>query len=112
MERKAPTALILESPFNNVRDEIRNHPLSYVVNIYKSYLIPYLIVLSFQFFRLRPTFDWFFTDPLKWNDLSFESDRNIANINVAILILHAEDDAVIPIHLGKKVTELEMLKIP
>jgi hypothetical protein len=48
---------------------------------------------------------------LNWNDLAFESDRHIANINVAILILHAEDDAVIPIHLAKKVTELEILKI-
>ena len=55
-----------------------------------------------QIFRFIPIFDWFFTDPLNWNDLAFESDRHIADIDIGILILHAADDAVVPLHLGKK----------
>lgn len=31
-EKRSPDRLILEAPFNNIRDEIRNHPLSYVNN--------------------------------------------------------------------------------
>jgi len=78
-----PYGLVLESPFNNIRDEIRSHPLSYI-------------------FRPIPAFDWFFTEPLKANDLAFESDRHIKNVNCPILILHAQDDAVIPVFLAKK----------
>lgn len=78
-----PYGLILESPFNNIKDEIRSHPLSYI-------------------YRPIPAFDWFFTDPLKANNLAFESDLHIKNINSPILILHAQDDAVIPIFLAQK----------
>ena len=61
------------------------------------------LTVAEQIYRLVPTFDWFFTEPLVWNDLTFESDRHIGNINVAILILHAGDDAVIPLFLAQKV---------
>jgi len=91
--QQAPNALILESPFNNVRDEIRHHPFSFI-------------------YRLVPTFDWFFTEPLVWNDLTFESDRHIGNINVAILILHAGDDAVIPLFLAQKLYKAALSQRP
>lgn len=37
------------------------------------------------------------------NNLAFDSDVHIANINCPILILHAQDDKVVPLVLGKKV---------
>ncbi|XP_057368522.1 lysophosphatidylserine lipase ABHD12-like isoform X1 [Daphnia carinata] len=85
-DKQPPNRLILEAPFNNVRDEIRNHPLSYI-------------------FRPIPAFDWFFTEPLVANNLAFDSDKHIARIDCPILILHAQDDAVIPIILAKKLYE-------
>jgi len=78
-----PYAMVLEAPFNNIKDEIRSHPLSYI-------------------YRPIPAFDWFFTEPLRANNLAFESDSHIKNIYCPILILHAQDDAVVPILLGHK----------
>lgn len=59
-----------------------------------------------QMFRSIPGFDWFFTDPLVANNLAFSSDEHIARIDCPILILHAQDDAVVPLVLGKKVNLL------
>lgn len=53
-----------------------------------------------------PGFDWFFTEPLVANNLAFDSDIHITKIDCPILILHAQDDAVIPIILAKKVNKL------
>ncbi|XP_071449861.1 lysophosphatidylserine lipase ABHD12 isoform X2 [Hetaerina americana] len=78
-----PLALVLESPFNNIRDEIREHPLA-------------------QFFSWMPWFDFFFLDPVHQNNLRFETDRHLKSVKVPIIILHAEDDAVVPYKLGRK----------
>lgn len=40
------------------------------------------------------------------NGLKFESDKHLARVKAPILILHAEDDMVIPITLGRKVGSL------
>lgn len=37
------------------------------------------------------------------NNLTFKSDEHIKNIKSPILILHAEDDKVVPAELGRKV---------
>lgn len=37
------------------------------------------------------------------NGLKFQSDRHLVRVKAPILILHAEDDLVIPINLGRKV---------
>uniref|UniRef100_A0A3Q1ED09 Abhydrolase domain containing 12, lysophospholipase n=1 Tax=Acanthochromis polyacanthus TaxID=80966 RepID=A0A3Q1ED09_9TELE len=59
-----PDALILESPFTNIREEARSHPC--------------------------------FFDVLE----------NVNHISCPVLILHAEDDSVVPFHLGKKLYNL------
>lgn len=82
-EGDPPTALILESPFNNLRDEVSHH---YLTKLYRS----------------MPFFEWFFLEPLKTSGLLFETDRHMAQITVPLLILHAEDDMVVPFELGKK----------
>jgi pimeloyl-ACP methyl ester carboxylesterase len=68
-------------------------------------------LLKLQMFRLVPWFDDFFVEPFAKNNLTFESDKHIANINVPITILHAEDDKVVPFHLGKQVC-IQLLFIP
>ncbi len=66
-----PDALVLESPFNNIRDEIREHPMSYL-------------------WRKMPYFDWFFAGSLNKSDVAFFSDDCIKKIHIPILILHAK----------------------
>ncbi|XP_066481621.1 lysophosphatidylserine lipase ABHD12-like [Tiliqua scincoides] len=78
-----PDALILESPFTNVPEGIRSHFLSTV-------------------YRYFPGFDWFFIDPIISSGVKFANDENVKHISCSLLILHAEDDPVIPFHLGKK----------
>merc|ERR1712138_36944 len=74
------------SPFNNIYDEVRNHPMTWV-------------------WSKMPWFDWFFTKSLKDSDIGFETYHNITVIDCPIMILHAEDDAVVPFELGKALYE-------
>lgn len=53
-----PKALVLESPFNNLRDVIRNHPFS-------------------QFFRFLPWFDHIVINPLIRTGLRMNSEDRI-----------------------------------
>ncbi|XP_020565023.1 monoacylglycerol lipase ABHD12 [Oryzias latipes] len=78
-----PDALILESPFTNIREEAKCHPFSMV-------------------YRYLPGFDWFFLDAITANNIRFASDENVNHISCPMLILHAEDDTVVPFYLGKK----------
>ncbi|XP_054281651.1 lysophosphatidylserine lipase ABHD12-like isoform X2 [Macrosteles quadrilineatus] len=80
--RQVP-GLILEAPFNNLSDEIREYPIC-------------------QLFTWLPWFDFFFVDPVFDNRLRFQSDVNLRNVSAPILFLHAEDDMVVPYKLGKK----------
>uniref|UniRef100_A0A9J7ZFX2 Abhydrolase domain containing 12, lysophospholipase n=1 Tax=Cyprinus carpio carpio TaxID=630221 RepID=A0A9J7ZFX2_CYPCA len=82
-----PDALILESPFTNIREEAKSHPFSLV-------------------YRYLPGFDWFFLDSITANDIRFASDENVNHISCPVLILHAEDDTVVPFQLGKKLYDL------
>jgi len=86
LQGNPPDGLVLESPFNNVFDEVRNHPMAWM-------------------WRKMPYFDWFFTKGLENNDLSFLSDQRISVIDLPILMLHARDDAVIPYSLGQALHE-------
>lgn len=79
-----PRVIVLESPFNNIRDEVREHPFS-------------------RFFRHLPWFDFTIVDPMFENNLRFQSDKHIATFPQPIMILHAEDDIVVPYKLGHKV---------
>ncbi|KAF4798895.1 hypothetical protein TURU_059724 [Turdus rufiventris] len=49
-----------------------------------------------------PGFDWFFLDPITTSGIKFANDENVKYISCSLLILHAEDDPVVPFHLGKK----------
>ncbi|KAJ7419296.1 Monoacylglycerol lipase ABHD12 [Willisornis vidua] len=53
-------------------------------------------------YRYFPGFDWFFLDPITTSGIKFANDENVKYISCSLLILHAEDDPVVPFHLGKK----------
>ncbi|KAF2354541.1 Serine aminopeptidase S33 [Trinorchestia longiramus] len=82
-QNKAPDALVLEAPFNNIKDEVEEHPLAAV-------------------FRKMPLFQWLFLEPLDKAGLCFTSDQHLECANVPVLILHAEDDLVVPFKLGRR----------
>lgn len=81
-----PTGLVLESPFNNLRDEISEFPLA-------------------KIFKHLPWFHYSIVDPVINNGFIFQSDRYILNVDCSILILHAKDDRIIPFELGYKLYE-------
>ncbi|KAL5287169.1 ABHD12B family protein [Megaselia abdita] len=87
MERKniknGPKGLILEAPFTNIKDEIREHPFA-------------------KPFKNLPWFDLTIANPMHTNSLRFESDKYISQYRQPVYIMHAEDDYVIPFHLGYK----------
>lgn len=83
-EGRAPHGLILESPFNNLHDAIMNHPFSLLLRWMPDFV-----------------FNTFILNPLRSVGLIMDSDKRIADIVCPILILHAEDDHVIPVKLGR-----------
>lgn len=50
-----------------------------------------------------PKFEWLFLQPLAASGIDFRSEEHIAHVAAPVLILHAEDDLVVPFSLGKKV---------
>ncbi|KAJ8669303.1 hypothetical protein QAD02_000562 [Eretmocerus hayati] len=79
----SPAGLFLEAPFNNLADEVNDYALS-------------------RIFKHLPWFHWAFVEPLYDNELRFESDKHIGKIQCPVMILHAEDDIVVPFSLGEK----------
>ncbi|XP_065568266.1 lysophosphatidylserine lipase ABHD12-like [Artemia franciscana] len=85
-DKRCPTGLILESPFNSLSEAARHHPL----------LLLYRYMPFFEHFFLRGAHD---------AGIIFNSEAHIVQVTSPILILHAEDDFVIPFQLGKKLSE-------
>ena len=107
-EGSQPAGLVLESPFNNMTDMVRNHK--------RWNKIPYFV------WRKMPWFDWFFNSNVADNDVAFKTDQRIAMITCPVLILHAEDDTTVPFKLGvalyeaalqsRDETEVEFIRFP
>lgn len=76
-----PQGVVLESPFSNIRDEVRQHPFSWL-------------------FRHLPWFNLMIAEPMYNNNLRFESDKHIGTFHQPVMIVHAEDDMVVPFQLG------------
>lgn len=80
-----PRALILESPFSNMRDTVKEHPFAIV-------------------WKYLPWFDFTIVQAVL-NIVRFESDRHLAEFPQPVLILHAEDDYVVPFRCGTQLYE-------
>ncbi|VDM11198.1 unnamed protein product [Wuchereria bancrofti] len=81
-----PAGLILESPFNNLSDVVTHHP----------YAIP---------FRWLPWFKNMVLESLDRSGLDMNTDYRITKVDCPILILHAEDDHIIPLQLARKLRD-------
>ncbi|VDK77798.1 unnamed protein product [Litomosoides sigmodontis] len=81
-----PTGLILESPFNNLNDVVTHHP----------YASP---------FRWLPWFKTMILESLERSGLDMSTDYRITKVDCPVLILHAEDDHIIPLHLARKLRD-------
>lgn len=93
-ENKRPSRLILEAPFDSVSNAVAYHPFS----------------KPFQFI---PYFEYFFVEPVEKNlDLNFDSKSRIGDIkSMPIMILHAEDDGIIPFKLGLNLYKVAVKKL-
>ena len=81
-----PNGLILEAPFNKMSDAIRDYP-------------------STQIFRHLPWFNFFIVDSVIENGFVFDSEQNLKNTIVPVLILHARDDGILPYKLSEQLFE-------
>ncbi|XP_076305621.1 lysophosphatidylserine lipase ABHD12-like isoform X2 [Tachypleus tridentatus] len=82
-EGEHPKAIILESPFNSIREAAQKYPFGAVMNF-------------------MPYFRSLIMEPLRHEETSFESDAIIGQIATPILILHSPNDWLVPYHLGRK----------
>jgi abhydrolase domain-containing protein 12 len=83
----APWGTILESPFNNIYDAVKNHPFSK----------PWL--------WWGKWYDKLMIDKWVASGLIMASDKSIQRFKCPVLIMHAADDHIIPINLGEKLAE-------
>ncbi|XP_025104569.1 monoacylglycerol lipase ABHD12-like isoform X2 [Pomacea canaliculata] len=75
--------VVLESSFNNLHEVLDHYRLT----------APY---------RPFPLLMKIFHHALKRNDIQFSSDQHIIHVECPILMLHAEDDEIIPLSLARK----------
>ncbi|NXX78230.1 ABD12 lipase, partial [Urocolius indicus] len=80
-------AVILESPYTNIREAAAHIPVTKV-------------------YRQLPGFEYLILDSLAHANMFFTSDENVKVLSCPLLILHAEDDAVVPVHMGRKLFEV------
>ncbi|XP_049917234.1 lysophosphatidylserine lipase ABHD12-like [Epinephelus moara] len=82
-------ALILDGAFTNVEEMVTKHP---IVKMYK----------------FLPGFEGLFWNILERNNIVFANDKNLKVLNSPLLILHAEDDNIVPYHMGLKLYEISL----
>nr|XP_028577467.1 protein ABHD12B [Podarcis muralis] len=80
-------ALVLEAPYTNIRDAAATIP---VTKIYRKF----------------PGFDYLILDTMALAGMIFPNDKNVQVLSSPILIIHSEDDAIIPIQHGRKLFEI------
>ncbi|KAF5301889.1 hypothetical protein FQR65_LT08721 [Abscondita terminalis] len=93
-EMIAPAGLFLESPFNRLRDEVK-----YVETLF----------WFTKIFLWMPWYEATMVDPFEENGLVFNTADYILNVDCPIMIIHAEDDSVVPIDLGRRLYETAII---
>ncbi|CAH8446642.1 unnamed protein product [Schistosoma turkestanicum] len=84
---RLPKGIILDAPFTCLTDVIHHR----------------IIMKPYQ---LIPTLQGRLVSAMNKVQLSFNTQSNLINCPIPIIILHAEDDAVVPFTLGKKLAEI------
>ncbi|XP_010136528.1 PREDICTED: abhydrolase domain-containing protein 12B, partial [Buceros rhinoceros silvestris] len=80
-------AVVLESPYTNIREAAAHVPITMI-------------------YRLFPGFGYLILDSLALGNMFFRSDENVKVLACPLLILHAEDDDVLPASEGRKLFEM------
>ncbi|XP_054826004.1 protein ABHD12B [Eublepharis macularius] len=80
-------AIVLEAPYTNIRDAAATIP---VTKIYRKF----------------PGFEYLILDTMAHAGMYFYNDRNVQVLSSPILILHSEDDGMIPVSHGRKLFEI------
>lgn len=76
-------AVILEAPFTNIRQVIEHYPVT----------LMYLFIPGFRSFLWKI---------IEWNNFVFPNDKNLESLTSPLLLLHSEDDSVVPYHMGQQ----------
>lgn len=88
-ENISAAGVVLETPFTSVTDVIKLHPIV-------------------KFYSFLPWCDATILEPIRKNGMDFNSKLYISDVDCPIMILHAEDDEVIPYGIA---TELYFIAI-
>ncbi|KAL7379792.1 hypothetical protein ABVT39_005951 [Epinephelus coioides] len=82
-------ALILDGAFTSAEEMVVKH---WIVKMYK----------------FLPGFEGLLWNILERNNIVFANDKNLKVLNSPLLILHAEDDHIVPYHMGLKLYEISL----
>uniref|UniRef100_A0A4W6FNW9 AB hydrolase-1 domain-containing protein n=1 Tax=Lates calcarifer TaxID=8187 RepID=A0A4W6FNW9_LATCA len=77
-------ALVLEAPYTRIGEVVAIHPLT-------------------KMYMFLPGFERLLWKILERNNIVFANDKNLQTLTSPLLILHSEDDDVVPYHMGLKV---------
>eukprot|EP00063_Salmo_salar_P034889 XP_014009724.1 PREDICTED: monoacylglycerol lipase ABHD12-like isoform X3 [Salmo salar] len=79
--------VIIEGAYTNIRQGGAHHPFAW-------------------FYWKFPGFEYFFLDTMAENNIIFPNDENLKRMRSRLLILHAEDDHIVPIHMAQQLYEI------
>ncbi|XP_064622009.1 lysophosphatidylserine lipase ABHD12-like isoform X1 [Lineus longissimus] len=81
-----PNGLVLEAPISSMRDAAFGHPLG-------------------ALWRYMPFFEAIFLRALEDQHIYFNNVESIGDVSFPILLMHAEDDGIVPYDIGLKLVE-------
>lgn len=82
-------AVILEAPYTKIGDVVRSHPLA-------------------QLYMFLPGFESLLQYLMEKNNIVFANDENLKTVRSPLLVLHAEDDNIVPYHMGQKLYQISL----
>ncbi|XP_005799322.1 protein ABHD12B isoform X1 [Xiphophorus maculatus] len=85
----AVDALILEAPYTRIGEVVANNRLA-------------------KLYMFLPGFESLLWNILERINISFSNDKNLQTLSSPLLILHAEDDKVVPFHMGQKLYQISL----
>uniref|UniRef100_UPI0037E9B894 lysophosphatidylserine lipase ABHD12-like n=1 Tax=Semicossyphus pulcher TaxID=241346 RepID=UPI0037E9B894 len=85
----AVDALILEAPYTRIGEVVSSHPLA-------------------QIYMFLPGFQSLLWNILEKNSIVFANDENLKSVTSPVLILHSEDDNVVPYQMGLKLYQISL----
>ncbi|KAG7229142.1 hypothetical protein INR49_013085 [Caranx melampygus] len=82
-------ALILEAPYTRIGEVVALHPLA-------------------KLYMFLPGFESLLWSILERNNIEFANDKNLKTLSSPLLILHAEDDNIVPYRMGLKLYQMSL----